>query len=80
MRSASAPARESKQPTYDSVRRYTHEKAYAPQSFAPGEGYQLDWSHEYVAIDGVTTLAKFAQVRPRHSSMPFVSAERCHSR
>ena len=39
-----------------------------------GEVYQFDWSHEYVVIDGVTTLVKVARMRPFHSRMPFVRA------
>ena len=53
---------------YDAVRRYAaawHRDrsaataaAYVPLSFAPGEAYQFDWSHEVVLIDGVTTTVK----------------------
>ena len=32
--------------------------AYVPLSFAPGEAYQFDWSHEIVVMDGVTTTLK----------------------
>ena len=42
--------------------------------FAPGEAYQFDWSHECVVIDGVTTMAKVAQMRLCHSRMLFVRA------
>jgi len=28
--------------------------AYVPLSFAPGEAYQFDWSHEIVLLSGVT--------------------------
>ncbi len=69
---------------YDSVRRYgrawarRHEaekaEAYVPLSFAPGEAYQFDWSHECVVIDGVTTMAKVAHMRLCHSRMPFLRA------
>ena len=69
---------------YDNVRRYAkawaarqgavQAEAYVPLSFAPGEAYQFDWSHECVVIDGVTTIAKVAQVRLCHSRMPFVRA------
>jgi hypothetical protein len=45
-----------------------------PLSFAPGEAYQFDWSHEVVLIDGVTTVAKVAHVRLCHSRMLFVRA------
>jgi transposase len=69
---------------YDSVRRYgrawarRHEvemaEAYVPLSFAPGEAYQFDWSHECVVIDGVTTMAKVAHMRLCHNRMPFLRA------
>ena len=69
---------------YDAVRRYGRAwerrhaadkaEAYVPLSFAPGEAYQFDWSHECVVIDGVTTIAKVAHMRLCHSRMPFVRA------
>jgi transposase len=69
---------------YDNVRRYAKAwalregaaaaVAYVPLSFAPGEAYQFDWSHETVVLDGVTTTVKVAQVRLCHSRMPFVRA------
>ena len=48
--------------------------AYVPLSFAPGEAYQFDWSHEIVVIDGVTTTVKVAHVRLCHSRMMYVRA------
>ena len=45
-----------------------------PLSFAPGEAYQFDWSHEVVLIDGATTTIKVAHVRLCHSRMFFVRA------
>lgn len=69
---------------YDNLRRYARAwaeragerlaEAYVPLSFAPGEAHQFDWSHECVVIDGVTTMAKVAQVRLCHSRMLFVRA------
>ena len=69
---------------YDAVRRYGRSwqkrhgertaEAFVPLSFAPGEAYQFDWSHEYVVIDGVTMMAKVAHMRLCHSRMPFVRA------
>jgi len=69
---------------YDAVRRYGRSwerrhaanaaDAYVPLSFAPGEAYQFDWSHECVVIDGVTTMAKVAHMRLCHSRMPFLRA------
>ena len=70
--------------SYAAVRRYAlrwgeeHSSATAPAfiplSFAPGEAYQFDWSHEVVIIDGVTTTVKVAHVRLCHSRMMFVRA------
>ena len=48
--------------------------AYVPLSFAPGEAYQFDWSHEIVVMDGVTTTVKVAHVRLCHSRMMLVRA------
>jgi transposase len=45
-----------------------------PLSFAPGEAYQFDWSHEVVLLSGVTVTVKVAHVRLCHSRMPFVRA------
>lgn len=69
---------------YDAVRRYAQgwskrndassAAAFVPLSFAPGEAYQFDWSHEIVVLDGVTTTVKVAHVRLCHSRMPFVRA------
>jgi transposase len=67
---------------YDAVRRYARRwskerghavaTAYVPLSFAPGEAYQFDWSHEVVLLSGVTVMVKAAHVRLCHSRMPFV--------
>jgi hypothetical protein len=43
-------------------------------SFAPGEAYQFDWSHEVVLLNGVTMIVKAAHVRLCHSRMLFVRA------
>ena len=69
---------------YDAVRRYARRWAkdrgtataevYVPLSFAPGEAYQFDWSHEIVLLSGVTVTVKVAHVRPCHSRMLFVRA------
>ena len=69
---------------YDAVRRYARSwrrdrsavtsEAYVPLSFAPGEAYQFDWSHEVVLINGVTITAKVAHVRLCHSRMLFARA------
>ena len=47
-------------------------EAYVPFSFAPGEAYQFDWSHEVVLINGATVTVKVAHVRLCHSRMLFV--------
>ena len=72
---------------YDAVRRYARRwskergqstaAAYVPLSFAPGEAYQFDWSHEVVLLNGVTVIVKAAHVRLCHSHMLFV---RCYPR
>ena len=69
---------------YDAVRRHARAwrrersavtaDAYVPLSFAPGEAYQFDWSHEVVLINGVTNKIKVAHVRLCHSRMLFVRA------
>ena len=69
---------------YDAVRRYARSwhrehaasssPAFVPLSFAPGEAYQFDWSHEIVVIGGVTTTVKVAHVRLCHSRMLLVRA------
>jgi len=67
---------------YDAVRRYARTwirehasqtaAAFVPLSFAPGEAYQFDWSHEIVVMSGVTVTVKVAHVRLCHSRMMFV--------
>jgi transposase len=69
---------------YDAVRRYARVwqrdraartvGAFIPLSFAPGEAYQFDWSHEVVLINGTTVTVKVAHVRLCHSRMLFVRA------
>jgi transposase len=49
-------------------------QAYVPLTFAPGEAYQFDWSHEIVVMGGVTTTLKVAHVRLCHSRMMFARA------
>src|SRR5258707_5007565 len=67
---------------YDAVRRYARQwskergastaAAYVPLTFAPGEAYQFDWSHEIVLLNGVTVTVKAAHVRLCHSRLLFV--------
>jgi transposase len=69
---------------YDAVRRYArtwsreHESlaaaAFVPLSFAPGEAYQFDWSHEIVVMNGATVTVKVAHMRLCHSRMMFFRA------
>jgi len=69
---------------YDAVRRYARgwrreqvlssAAAFVPLSYAPGEAYQFDWSHDVVLIKGVTVTVKIAHVRLCHSRMLFVRA------
>jgi transposase len=70
--------------SYDAVRRYARgwqkergavtAEAYVPLSFAAGEAYQFDWSHEIVLLNGTTVTVKVAHVRLCHSRMLFVRA------
>ena len=58
---------------YDAIRRYargwqrdrasTSVDGYVPLSFAPGEAYQFDWSHEVVVLNGTTVTVKVAHAR-----------------
>jgi transposase len=69
---------------YDAVRRYAKawrrrqegitQGAFVPLTFAPGEAYQFDWSHEVVLINGTTVTVKVAHLRLCHSRMMFVRA------
>ena len=69
---------------YDAVRRYARKwqksrhasaaAAFVPLTFAPGEAYQFDWSHEVVLLNGTTVTVKVAHVRLCHSRMLFVRA------
>ena len=69
--------------SYAAVRRYTiawREKrvsatadAFVPLTFAPGEAYQFDWSHDIVVMDGVTRHVRLtikAQPRSYTAAMP----------
>lgn len=69
---------------YDAVRRYarvwqrdraaTSVGAFVPLSFAPGEAYQFDWSHEVVLINGTTVTVRVAHAWLCHSRMLFARA------
>ena len=43
--------------------------AYVPLSFAPGEAYQFDWSHEVVLLNGATGEYQEFRARGRFSSL-----------
>ena len=67
----------------DAVRRHMREferrrhpiaTAFIPQSFAPGEAYQFDWSHEHVELGGIDQVVKVAHVRLCHSRAFFLVA------
>ena len=49
-----------------------------PLSFAPGEAYQFDWSHETITLQGLPLTIKAAHMKLSHSRMPFVRAYRGH--
>ncbi|MEO6839999.1 MAG: IS21 family transposase, partial [Bradyrhizobium sp.] len=67
---------------HDSVHRFTKGwrderarvpvHAYVPMSFAPGEAYQFDWSHETITLQGLPLTVKAAHMKLSHSRMPFV--------
>ena len=69
---------------YDSVRRYVQKwrrsevgkkvTAYIPQTFAPGEAFQFDWSYEQVELGGVVVKLKVAHFRLCYSRMQFCVA------
>jgi transposase len=69
---------------YDTVRRYARSwgrehashtaAAFVPLSFAPGEAYQFDWSHEIVVMSGATVTVKVAHMRLCHSRMMYFRA------
>jgi transposase len=49
-------------------------QAFVPLSFAPGEAYQFDWSHETITLQGLPLTIKAAHMKLSHSRMPFVRA------
>ena len=49
-------------------------QAFVPMSFAPGEAYQFDWSHETITLHGLPLTIKAAHMKLSHSRMPFVRA------
>ena len=67
---------------HDSVHRFVKEwreerarvpaQAFVPMSFAPGEAYQFDWSHETITLQDLPLMVKAAHMKLSHSRMPFV--------
>jgi len=55
-------------------RRHRPTQVFIPQSFAPGEAYQFDWSHEGVELGGVDQMVKVAHTRLAHSRKFFLVA------
>jgi transposase len=55
-------------------RRHSIATAFIPQSFAAGEAYQFDWSHEHVELGGLDQVVKVAHVRLCHSRAFFLVA------
>ena len=42
-------------------------RAFVPMSFAPGEAYQFDWSHETITLQGLPLMIKAAHMKLSHS-------------
>ncbi|HWT51222.1 MAG TPA: IS21 family transposase, partial [Caulobacter sp.] len=71
---------------YDAVRRYAGRwadqrrgvsspvEAFVPLSFAPGDAYQFDWSHDQVEIGGTPLTVKVAHLRLSHSRRFYIRA------
>ena len=55
-------------------RRHPIATAFIPQSFAAGEAYQFDWSHEHVELGGLEQVVKVAHVRLCYSRAFFLVA------
>jgi transposase len=72
--------------SYDAVRRYARRwrderrglasagEAFVPLSFAPGDAYQFDWSHEKVELGGMPMTVKVAHLRLSHSRRFYIRA------
>jgi transposase len=78
-RMADLLSREGYEGGYDAVRRYAGRwsskrrgvnfpvEAFVPLSFAPGDAYQFDWSHDQVEIGGTPMTVKVAHLLLCHS-------------
>ncbi len=69
--------------SYDNVQRFMknwktalgqRRDVYIPLCFAPGEGYQFDWSEETVELGGVVQKVQVAQFRLCYSRCSFIIA------
>ena len=49
-------------------------QAFVPLSFAPGEAYQFDWSHETITLQSLPVVIKAVHMKLSHNRMPFVRA------
>ena len=86
MRIADLLGREGYAGSYDAVRRYARRwrderrglasagEAFVPLSFAPGDAYQFDWSHEKVELGGMPMTVKVAHLRLSHSRRFYIRA------
>ena len=52
--------------------------AYVPMSFAPGEAYQFDWSHETITLQNLPLTVKAAHMCERLSGPAFRWRQRSH--
>ena len=69
---------------YDSIQRFTKKwrenkgkvakATFIPLSFAPGDTYQFDWSHELVILGGISQKVKVAHFRLSNSRHFFIAA------
>ena len=85
-RMADLLSREGYEGGYDAVRRYAGRwasarrgvsspvEAFVPLSFAPGDAYQFDWSHDQVEIGGRPLTVKVAHLRLCHSRRFYIRA------
>jgi len=53
-------------------------QAFVPLSFAPGEAYQFDWSHETITLQGLPLTIKAAHMKLSHSRLTLDEIIRLH--
>ncbi len=56
------------------AKRSPSSEVFIPLSFAPGEAYQFDWSHEHIELGGLPQIVKLAHLRLCHSRLFLVIA------